>query len=442
MPGSALRLLNQGRAQGLFTPSTSSLAVNKPGYISPSGSGYLGNYGSFSQTPPPSQPSPNPHPPTLKRARSDVDPDGPHAQSGGDVQMQDVSRSASTGPSPPLPSPEGPSPAKRLRTDPEPLQPPALSRQLTEPLVLAAQKPPTPKPPQPPSDQGRILRLASKPSIPRNFDPTVPLKDTRRAAVIAAICQGDDPNPVVNLLREIASASNPIPPNLQAAHQPSSFDIDTILDDHGHTALHIASSLSRLVTVQTLITLGADIHRGNHLGETPLMRTILSTHSFDGQTLPALLSVGLAYSILTLDTSKKSVLHHIVLLAGVKGRSIIAKYYLDQIFTWIAKDNGGDFSKIIDLQDEHGDTALNVAARVGSKILVRTLVDIGANKALNNKLGLRPGDFGVESEELSAGLKGEDIIAMLRAVPPAPLQKSQDVIAGEALPSYAIRWHF
>ncbi len=62
------------------------------------------------------------------------------------------------------------------------------------------------------------------------------------------------------------------------------------------------------------------------------------------------------------------------------------------------QEDGGDFAKIVDLQDEHGDTALNIAARVGSRTLVRTLVDVGANKMLMNKLGLKPGDFGVESE--------------------------------------------
>jgi len=35
---------------------------------------------------------------------------------------------------------------------------------------------------------------------------------------------------------------------------------------------------------------------------------------------------------------------------------------------------------------------------VGSRTLVRTLLDVGANRTLMNKLGLKPGDFGVESE--------------------------------------------
>src|ERR1700733_16512 len=56
MPGSALRLLNQGRAQGLFTPSTSHLTPGRQaGYASPYTSGYPQS--PFASTPPPSQQS-------------------------------------------------------------------------------------------------------------------------------------------------------------------------------------------------------------------------------------------------------------------------------------------------------------------------------------------------------------------------------------------------
>lgn len=236
-------------------------------------------------------------------------------------------------------------------------------------------------------------RFASRPSILRGLDPTVPLKDGRRAAVIAAICQHDDPGPVLDLLREIASDPS-INANLGV------FDIDTILDDQGHTSLHLAASLARQRIVEVLIANGADIHRGNYLGETPLTRACLATHNADQQCFNMLIT-SLNQSIRTLDTSKKSVLHHIVALAGVKGRAVTARYYLDQILYWIAQHQGGDFRSLVDLQDEHGDTALNIAARVGNRSLVRTLLDVNANRTLPNKLGLRPGDFGVETEVYS-----------------------------------------
>jgi regulatory protein SWI6 len=155
--------------------------------------------------------------------------------------------------------------------------------------------------------------------------------------------------------------------------------------------------MARQLTVESLIASGADIHRGNYLGETPLIRACLATHNADQQTFHTLVAL-LNQSIRTLDTSRKSVIHHVVSLAGVKGRAIAARYYLDQLFLWIAENQGGDFRSLVDLQDEHGDTALNIAARVGNRSLVRTLLDVGANRILPNKLGLRPGDFGVDTE--------------------------------------------
>ncbi|KAF5328315.1 hypothetical protein D9611_014631 [Ephemerocybe angulata] len=184
-------------------------------------------------------------------------------------------------------------------------------------------------------------------------------------------------------------------------------DVDVILDEKGHTALHMAASLGRCQTVEALIASGADIHRGNHLGETPLIRACIATHNSDHQTFQQMVMY-LSSSIRTLDTSKKSVIHHIINLAG---------------------HEGGDFRSIVDLQDEHGDTGLNIAARVGNRSLVRTLLDVGANRLTPNKLGLRPGDYGVETEELSGGPRAEDILSNLRSGPSVPVQKSQDVIA-------------
>jgi len=235
-----------------------------------------------------------------------------------------------------------------------------------------------------------VTRFASKPSATRGLDPSAPLKDGRRAAVMAAICQRDEPGPVLDLLREIASD-----PSNNA--NPGILDVDIILDNQGHTGLHLAASLARQRIVTALIANGADIHRGNYLGETPLIRACLATHNADQQCFNTLVA-SLNQSIRTLDTAKKSVLHHVTALSGVKGRAVPARYYLDQILYWIAQHQGGDFCSLVDLQDEHGDTALNIAARVGNRSLVRTLLDVNANRTLSNKLGLRPGDFGVETE--------------------------------------------
>ncbi|CAL1715041.1 unnamed protein product [Somion occarium] len=440
MPGSALRLLNQGRAQGLFTPSTSGPSTNRPpGYASP-GPYYQGGY---PQSPFQSMPGISPTPPpqgqlNLKRTRSDTDVDHNAPSSQGfpmlaaspDIQMADRSRPPSTAPL--VDGGDHPSPTKRARTEPS-HQATAPSSPALRPSSSQQSLPGAPNGfPRADSSQSLIangkqpamqldidphsVRFASKPSIPRTMDPTSPLRDTRRAVIIAAICQRDEPNPILEILREIP----PDNPGLQS-------DIDLVLDDQGHTALHLAASMARQQIVEALIAHGADVYRGNYNGETPLMRAILATHNADTQSFHVLVS-HLHASIRTLDTSRKTVLHHIVASAGVKGRALAARYYLDQIFYWIAQHQGGDFRSLVDLQDEHGDTALNIAARVGNRSLVRTLLDVGANRILPNKLGLRPGDFGVEPEEFG-GPRAEDILSSLRAGPSAPALKSQDVLA-------------
>lgn len=216
-------------------------------------------------------------------------------------------------------------------------------------------------------------------------DLRAPLSDSRKVAIVNLICRSDDAVAVLDLLRQY-------PPD-----NPGQTDYDILLDEQGHTALHLAASMARLQTVEALVNAGADANRGNYNGETPLIRSCLATAAFEHHCFHTVV-LHLNKSIRTLDSSRKSVLHHIVSTAGIKARAVAARYYLDQVFYWIAHHQGGDFRSLINLQDENGDTSLNISARVGNRSLVRALLDVGANKILPNKLGLRPGDFGVETE--------------------------------------------
>ena len=63
-----------------------------------------------------------------------------------------------------------------------------------------------------------------------------------------------------------------------APDAPMEVDVDTIIDNQGHTALHWACALAKLSIITQLIELGADIHRGNYAGETPLIRSVLTTN--------------------------------------------------------------------------------------------------------------------------------------------------------------------
>ncbi|KAF8317750.1 uncharacterized protein EI90DRAFT_3084885 [Cantharellus anzutake] len=202
--------------------------------------------------------------------------------------------------------------------------------------------------------------------------------------------------------------------------------INMTIDDEGHTTLHWAANLSRISLMEALIDAGADIHRGNNMGETPLIRSILSSAAFASQSLPRVLEL-LSASIRTVDALSRSVLHHAALVAGVKNRASSARYYMETILEYVARNEGAEgLRSIVDLPDLHGDTALNLAARVGNRSLVRNLLDVGANPLLANKLGLRPGDFGVEHGSLDASKAG-DMISALRTGPTLPVRRRKDL---------------
>lgn len=223
-------------------------------------------------------------------------------------------------------------------------------------------------------------------------------------------------------------------PMEMTAMLPVDLDPNTPIDDQHHTALHWAAALAKIRTVKALIhNLYADPNQGNLNGETPLMRAILVTNNFDIESFyhpsssaangPAgtdtidddsegLLNL-LSSSIMTVDDADRSVLHHISLVAGIKGRSSSARHYLESILQYLTDrvESGqlsqDDFLKFINLQDGNGDTALNISARIGNKFLVKIFLAAGADWKIPNKLGLRPGDFGLLDSPQRSGPDSE-----------------------------------
>lgn len=208
----------------------------------------------------------------------------------------------------------------------------------------------------------------------------------RHRAVLMAIFLNEDPNHIPDLL------TNP--------NSPADLDIELIIDDQGHTALHWAAALARINILHLLVNKGTNVRRVNFNGETALMRAVLVTNNFDNQSFPQLLEI-IVDSIQICDRKNRTVFHHIALTAGIKGRGPASRYYMECLLEFIARHRGGDFASIVDIQDLNGDTALNIAARVGSKSIVDQLLDVGANRHLENKVGLKPEDFGIEDVKVN-----------------------------------------
>ncbi|CAK7271117.1 transcriptional regulator swi6 [Sporothrix epigloea] len=197
-------------------------------------------------------------------------------------------------------------------------------------------------------------------------------------------------------------------------------ELDMPIDAQSHTALHWAATLSRMPLLRALIASGANAFRVNAVGETALMRACLVTNSHEHNSMPDLLDV-LGSTIEVRDAKGRTVLHHIAVTSSIKRRSAASRYYLQCLLEWVVRQgsapnsqvlqssgNGSHsssmptklglarfMSEIVNAQDKAGDTALNIAAKIGNRSIISQLLEVCADPNLPNRQGLRPLDFGV-----------------------------------------------
>lgn len=203
-----------------------------------------------------------------------------------------------------------------------------------------------------------------------------------------------------------------------ALSQLSGDDLETPLDEYQNNALHWAAMLARMPLVHSLIEKGVNIFRLNGAGETALQKSVGTRNNLDYRSFSRLLQV-LSPTIDVVDYSGRTILHHIAVMAATGGGGhVSAKHYLESLLEFIVRhggapisqqipdesvaDNGprtvitlGRFiSEIVNLRDDQGDTALNLAGRARS-VLVPQLLEVGADPQIPNHTGLRPADYGV-----------------------------------------------
>ncbi|KAJ3100768.1 transcriptional regulator swi6 [Phlyctochytrium planicorne] len=237
----------------------------------------------------------------------------------------------------------------------------------------------------------------------------------------------------VNTVPEFLTGNNTLEPDL---------DIDLIIDDQGHTSLHWAAALARMGILNALIQRGADPKAVNYGGETALIRAVLVPSCFEVDCFKTLLQ-RLGKDVIPMaDLKGRTVLHHLALMSTIKQKAASVKYYLDGIVSFLnaesQKANGDKMvidgaapsrpaedklKRLLNAKDINGDTALNVAARLGSKALVERLLQVGADRSIPNNAGLVPADFGLdefgpnEDEEILATLLGKPRAKPLPALP-------------------------
>lgn len=225
----------------------------------------------------------------------------------------------------------------------------------------------------------------------------------------------------------------------------SPLQLNTILDDQGHTSLHWAAALARIPIVRLLIQGGANTKAKNHLSETPLHRAVLSSQNYQNKAFKQLLNL-LSDDIMELDNNGRSVLHFIVMNSASSSSSLnlssvsssnnsanlllnepnCQDYYLSCLLEFlsaiykemnselnqdnilieenISKSNNNLFNLLIkkyptlndylNIRDKDGDTAINIAAKLGCTSLVSKLIEKGADPFIENYYGISVEDFG------------------------------------------------
>ncbi|KAL4784052.1 hypothetical protein BJX76DRAFT_348083 [Aspergillus varians] len=211
--------------------------------------------------------------------------------------------------------------------------------------------------------------------------------------------------------------------------QLSGEDLEVPLDEYRNNALHWAAMLARMPLVYALVKKGVSISRLNGAGETALQKAVGTRNNLDYRSFPRLLQV-LAPTIDVVDRSGRTILHHIAVMAATgHGGHVSAKHYLEALLEFIVRHGGSSLnqhalngpasqpatplptevitlgrfiSEIVNLRDDQGDTALNLAGRARS-VLVPQLLEVGADPHIPNHTGLRPADYGVGVDMVDGG---------------------------------------
>ncbi|KAJ1860037.1 transcriptional regulator swi6, partial [Coemansia sp. RSA 2703] len=147
---------------------------------------------------------------------------------------------------------------------------------------------------------------------------TEDLRSKNDRAMLMNIFTTDDPNYIPEWLSEESSEVN----------------VNLVIDDQGHTAVHWAAALARIHILDHLLFQGADPRQLNYESESALVRAVQVTNNYENQTFPDLLEL-LHDTIPLTDKKNRTVLHHIATAAGAEGREKAARYYADCLLSWI-----------------------------------------------------------------------------------------------------------
>ena len=143
-------------------------------------------------------------------------------------------------------------------------------------------------------------------------------------APLPAPCTADDEDKKALLLDLFADTNRQDWSSHPAFTQLLPQDLSIPLDASANTALHWATTLSRITLLRMLIQKGANIYRGNVAGHSALISAVLVNNCWERSSFPDVLEL-LSPLIETRDAQGRTILHHIAVSCGIKGRAPSSK---------------------------------------------------------------------------------------------------------------------
>ncbi|KAK5170430.1 Transcription factor mbp1 [Saxophila tyrrhenica] len=180
---------------------------------------------------------------------------------------------------------------------------------------------------------------------------------------------------------------NPIDSLPSAPDPPHHANLNRPIDDKGYTALHWAAAMGDVEVMKDLIRRGASIEIPAKNGETPLMRAVIFTNSFDKQNMDKLAGL-LIRTVNMQEWYGSTVFHHIANTTQKKSKYQCARYYMDCLLNKMAERlSPPETENILNFVDQAGDTATTIAARNGARKCVRSLIGRNAATEIQNNMG-------------------------------------------------------
>ncbi|KAL7949370.1 hypothetical protein V8C42DRAFT_310692 [Trichoderma barbatum] len=178
---------------------------------------------------------------------------------------------------------------------------------------------------------------------------------------------------------------------------PPNFQPNWLIDAENHTALHWASAMGDVDVIKQLKRFNADVAVRNIRGETPFMRSVNFTNCYDKQTFPSVMKE-LFETVDVRDSQGCTVIHHAAIMKNGRVYSpSCSRYYLDNILNKLQEAlEPSAFQRLIDVQDNDGNTALHLAAIRNARKCIRALLGRNASTDIANNEGMRAEDLIME----------------------------------------------